>query len=158
MALARADQTPQRFYSMSAQIEAERKHYYAQLERQQRGSLDITPWLGWFLGCLERAIISAGEALGAVLHKARVWECLHPYAVNERQRVVLNRMLGDFEGYLNTSKYAKLAKCSNDTALRDITALLAWGVLVQNPAKGRSTSYRLVTAEELRQFDPSKQP
>ena len=154
MTLARADQTPQRFYSMSAQIEAERKHYYEQLERQQRGSLDITPWLGWFLGCLERAIVSTGEALGAVLHKAKVWECLHPYAVNERQRIVLNRMLGDFEGFMNTSKYATLAKCSNDTALRDITALQAWGVLVQNPAKGRSTSYRLVTAEELHQLDP----
>lgn len=150
MALARADRTPQRFYSMSTQIEAERKDYYAQLERQQRGSLDITPWLGWFLGCLGRAIDSAGEALGAVRHKARVWERLNPYPVNGRQRLVLNRMLGDFEGYMNTSKYAKMAKCSTDTALRDINALVEWGVLVRNPAKGRSTSYRVVMVDELR--------
>lgn len=150
MALARADRTPQRFYSMSAQIAAERKDYYTQLEQQQRGPLDITPWLGWFLGCLGRAIDSAGEALGAVLHKARVWERLNPYPVNGRQRLILNRMLGDFEGYMNSSKYAKMAKCSTDTALRDINALVEWGVLVRNSAKGRSTSYRLVLAEGLR--------
>lgn len=151
MALARADQTPQRFYSMSSQIEAERKDYYAQLERQQRSSLDITPWLDWFLGCLKRAINSAEETLAAVLHKAKVWEQLHPYPVNARQRLILNRMLGDFEGYMNTSKYAKMAQCSTDTALRDITTLVDWGVLVRNVAKGRSTSYRLVTAKELQQ-------
>ena len=149
MALARADQTPQRYYSLSAQIEAERKDYYTQLERQQRGTLDITPWLGWFLGCLGRAIASTGDSLSAVLHKARVWEQLSPYPVNERQRLILNRMMGDFEGYMNTSKYARMTKCSNDTALRDINALVEWGVLVRNPGGGRSTSYRLVTAEEL---------
>ena len=149
MALARADQSAQRFYSMSAQIEAERKDYYAQLELQQRGTLDITPWLHWFLSCLARALVRAEEALRGVLHKSRVWQQLQPRAVNERQRVVMNRMLGDFEGFMNTSKYAKMAKCSNDTALRDIRALVGWGVLVQNPAQGRSTSYRVVSGDEL---------
>lgn len=143
MALARAEQSPQRFYSMSAQIEAERKDYYQQLENQQRGTLDITPWLSWFLGCLERALLSADDALQGVLFKAQVWQHLQAYQVNERQRLVLNRMLGEFEGFMNTSKYAKMAKCSTDTALRDIRALVDWQVLVQNPAKGRSTSYRL---------------
>lgn len=148
MALARADQTPQRFYSMSMQIEAERKQYYEQLERQQRGTLDITPWLAWFIECLGRAIATAGESLQAVLHKGKLWERLQAYTVNERQRTVLNRMMsGDFEGYMNTSKYAKLAKCSTDTALRDINALVEWGVLLKNPAQGRSTSYRLITAD-----------
>lgn len=149
MALAQADKSSQRFYSMSAQIEAERKTYYDELERQQRGSLDITPWLSWFLACLGRAMVRAEEGLQDVMHKARVWQQLQPCAVNERQRSVLNRMLGEFEGYMNTSKYAKMAKCSSDTALRDIRALVAWGVLVQNPAKGRSTSYRLVMGDEL---------
>ncbi|MDD5395267.1 MAG: Fic family protein [Thiothrix sp.] len=158
MALARADATPQRFYSMSAQIEAERKHYYEQLECQQRGSLDITPWLSWFLACLGRAIANAEAALGAVLHKAKVWEHLHLHTVNERQRLIMNRMMGDFEGYMNTSKYATMAKCSTDTALRDIGALVAWGVLVQNPAKGRSTSYRLVTEGELKTLTPAPSP
>lgn len=149
MALARADQSAHRFYSMSAQIEAERKDYYAQLEQQQRGNLDITPWLHWFLSCLARALVRAEEALQGVLHKSGVWQQLQPCAVNERQRVVMNRMLGDFEGFMNTSKYAKMAKCSNDTALRDIRSLVGWGVLVQNPAKGRSTSYRVVSGSEL---------
>jgi Fic family protein len=148
MALARADQTPQRFYSMSMQIEAERKQYYEQLERQQRGTLDITPWLAWFIECLGRAIATAGESLQSVLHKGKLWERLQAYTVNERQRTVLNRMMsGDFEGYMNTSKYAKLAKCSTDTALRDINALVDWGVLLKNPAQGRSTSYRLATTD-----------
>ena len=143
MALARADQSPQRFYSMSAQIESERKEYYQQLEDRQRGSLDITLWLDWFLSCLERALLSAEEALQGVLFKAHIWQQLQARPVNDRQRVVLNRMLGDFEGFMNSSKYAKLAKCSTDTALRDIQALVSWGVLVKNPGRGRSTSYRV---------------
>lgn len=143
MALTRADNSPQRFYSMSAQIEAERRDYYQQLEKQQRATPDITQWLIWFLGCLERALLSAENALGGVLFKAEVWQRLQACPVNERQRVVLNRMLGEFEGFMNSQKYAKLAKCSADTALRDIQLLVEWGVLTQNPGKGRSTSYQL---------------
>lgn len=149
MALARADESPQRFYSMSSQIEAERKAYYGALERQQRASLDVTPWLRWFLECLGRAIDSAGTALEAVLYKASLWKYANRYPINERQRLILNRMLDGFQGYMNTSKYMTIAKCSGDTALRDMRGLLAWGLFVQNVGGGRSTSYRLVTAEEL---------
>ncbi|MCC7388835.1 MAG: Fic family protein [Phycisphaerales bacterium] len=143
MALARADGTGERFYSMSSQVEAERKEYYLRLESAQRGGLDITPWLGWFLGCLDRAIEAAGAMLGAVLAKARLWRRINERPVNERQRLVINRMLDGFQGFLTTSKYAKLAKCSSDTALRDIRELLERDIIVQNPGGGRSTSYRL---------------
>ncbi|MCA9265004.1 MAG: Fic family protein [Planctomycetales bacterium] len=147
-ALARADGVPQRYYSMSSQIEAERKDYYKELERAQRGGLDVTTWLGWFLGCLDRAIETSDERLAEVLHKARLWERINPIGVNDRQRKVINRMLDGFEGFLTTSKYAKLAKCSQDTALRDIRELVEHGVLIQNPGGGRSTSYRLVAPED----------
>ena len=150
MALARSDETESRFYSMSRQIERERKQYYSQLERQQRGELDITPWLEWFLGCLDRAIASATELLGGVLHKARLWERINQRPVNERQRAIINRMLGHFEGFLNTSKYARLAKCSNDTALRDIVDLVERGILLRNEGGGRSTSYRLADPDSLK--------
>ena len=150
MALARADGMSDRFYSMSAQIEAERKTYYQQLERQQRNSVDITEWLDWFLDCLGRALSTAETMLSAVLHKAEFWQLANRYGVNERQRLILNRMLDGFKGHMNTSKYAKLAKCSTDTALRDIRNLLNKGLLVQNPGGGRSTSYRLPEIEELR--------
>jgi Fic family protein len=143
MALARSDGTKDRFYSMSSQIEAERKDYYLELEAAQRGDLDITRWLGWFLDCLGRAIGGAAEMLAAVLHKATLWQLLSCRPVNERQRKVLERLLKGFKGFLTTSKYAKLAKCSTDTALRDIRELLERGILVQNPGGGRSTSYRL---------------
>ena len=144
MALARADGTPDRFYSLSSQIEAERKGYYAQLEKQQRSSLDITGWLEWFLDCLGRAIFNAETALGNVLYKAQLWDIINQGPVNERQRLIINRMLDDdFKGHMNTSKYAKLAKCSNDTALRDIQELKTRGIFIQNPGRGRSTSYRL---------------
>jgi Fic family protein len=143
LALARADRTQDRFYSMSSQIEAERKDYYLWLERTQRGGLDITPWLDWFLSCLGRGIDKADQTLAAVLRKARLWQHINPQPVNDRQRLVINRLTDDFKGFLTTSKYAKLAKCSPDTALRDIRQLLQWGILVQNPAGGRSTSYRL---------------
>jgi len=144
MALARADGTSQRFYSMSAQIELERKDYYRQLGLQQKGTLDITPWLIWFFACLERAFISAETALQSVLFKAKVWQQLQPHPVNERQRIVLNRMLlQGFEGYMNSSKYATLAKCSVDTALRDIKTLIEWGVFEQNPGKARRSSYKI---------------
>ena len=143
MALAGAEGTPERFYSMSAQIEAERKQYYDILERCQRGGTDITLWLEWFLGCLGRAVDGAESNLAGILRKAKLWEQINQEPVNERQRKVINRQLDGFEGKLSTSKYAKLAKCSGDTALRDIKSLLDRGILVQDEAGGRSTSYRL---------------
>ena len=148
MALARADGTQNRFYSLSSQIEAERKHYYNQLEKQQRGTLDITDWLSWFLDCLGRSIANAENTLGNVLFKARLWDRINQNPVNHRQRLIINRMLeDDFEGFMNTSKYAKLAQCSNDTALRDIQELKERSIFIQNPGGGRSTSYRLPDRE-----------
>ncbi len=144
MALSLADGTKDRFYSMSSGIEAERREYYRQLEAAQRGDLEITEWLAWFLDCLDRTLDDADETHSSVLHKARLWRRINPNPVNERQRRVINRMLTDFKGHLSTSKYAKLAKCSNDTALRDIRELLARGIVVKNPGGGRSTSYRLM--------------
>ena len=143
MALARADGTKDRFYSMSAQIEAERKSYHLELEAAQRGGVDITRWLAWFLGCLERTLDGSDQVLTAVLRKARLWQRINRHPVNERQRLVINRMLNGFKGFLSTSKYAKLAKCSPDTALRDIQELLEREILVRNPGGGRSTSYQL---------------
>jgi Fic family protein len=144
MALARAEGIVERFYSMSAQIEAERKEYYLALERSQRGDIRITFWLEWFLGCLDRAISSAETELDGVVKKAEVWQRLQGSSLNERQRKVLNRFLDGFEGKLSTSKYAKLAACSEDTALRDIKALIGEGILAQDSGGGRSTSYSLV--------------
>jgi len=149
MALSQADATKDRFYSMSAGIEAERKQYYLQLETAQRGDVDITEWLAWFLGCLARTIDDAERALSSVLYKARLWQRINLSPVNERQRKVVNRMLDDFKGHLTTSKYAKLAKCSNDTALRDIRELLGRRIVVKNPSGGRSTSYRLAEPDEI---------
>jgi Fic family protein len=144
MALARADGTAERFYSLSAQIERERKAYYDHLERQQRSEPDITDWLSWFLDCLGSAITNAETTLGNILFKSELWKKINQAAVNDRQRIVINRMLEDsFTGFMSTSKYAKLAKCSNDTALRDIQDLVARGVFLQNEGGGRNTSYRL---------------
>jgi Fic family protein len=149
MALARADGTQDRFYSLSSQIEAERKHYYDQLEIQQRATPDITDWLSWFLDCLGRAISNAETTLGNVLFKAQLWDMINQKPVSDRQRLIINRMLeDDFEGFMNTSKYAKLAKCSNDTALRDIQELKERSIFIQNPSGGRSTSYRLPDRKE----------
>ncbi len=142
-ALARADGTEERFYSMSSQIETERAAYYRELETTQRGGLDITDWLAWFVACLGRAIGSADRVLSGVLRRARFWQRVETRPLNERQRRVLERMLGDFEGVLSTSNYAKLAKCSTDTALRDIRELVERELLVKNEPGGRSTSYRL---------------
>ena len=150
MALSQADGTKERFYSMSSGIEAERGEYYRQLEAAQRGDLEITKWLSWFLTCIDRTLDAADEALSSVLHKARLWQRINPNPVNDRQRRVINRMLDDFKGHLTTSKYAKLAKCSNDTALRDIRELLERGIVVKNPGGGRSTSYRLAKPAEAR--------
>jgi Fic family protein len=143
LALARSENSPRRFYSMSAQIRQERNAYYGILEETQTGSMDITPWMEWFLGCLGRAIDGAQTTLSAVLAKARFWERAQGVPLNDRQRLVLNRLLDGFEGKLTTSKYAQLAKCSQDTALRDILPLVERGILVRNPEGGRSTSYAL---------------
>jgi Fic family protein len=146
MALARSENSPQRFYSMSAQIRQENNAYYGILEETQTGTMDITPWMDWFLGCLGRAIDGAQTTLSRVLAKARFWERVQGIPLNDRQRLVLNRLLDGFEGKLTTSKYAKLAKCSQDTALRDILPLVERRILVRNPEGGRSTSYALAEA------------
>jgi Fic family protein len=147
MALARSEQTAQRFYSMSAQIRIERKTYYDILEKTQSSDLDITPWLEWFLGCLDRAFDGTEETLGSVMHKARFWETHADASFNDRQRLMLNKLLDRFEGKLTSSKWATIAKCSQDTALRDILDLVDRGILAKDPAGGRSTSYSLAQAK-----------
>ena len=144
MALARSEKTGQRFYSMSAQIRRENKGYYDTLEWTQKGELDVTRWQDWFLNCLQRAIEGAQETLGAVLDKARFWERFAKEPLNERQIKVLNRLLDGFKGKLTTSKWAKLAKCSQDTAYRDILDLIERGALQKDSGGGRSTSYSLI--------------
>ncbi|MDN7425412.1 Fic family protein [Burkholderia sp. AU45388] len=144
LVLARADRSPQRFYSLSAQIQRERNAYYDVLERTQRGSLDVTEWLAWFLNTLGRAIDHAHTTLDAVLIKARFWQRCAGVAMNARQVKVMNRLLDGFEGKLTTTKWAALAKCSQDTALRDITELVERGMLRRSASGGRSTSYELV--------------
>lgn len=143
MALARSERSPQRFYSMSAQIQQERSEYYKILEQTQKGDLDITPWMEWFLACLGRAIKSAQAMLGTVLDKAQFWQSIAAISINSRQRLILNLLIDGFEGKLTSSKYAKLAKCSADTALRDIQNLVEQGILVRSQEGGRSTSYVL---------------
>ena len=143
MALARAESTSQRFYSMSSQIRVERKDYYRVLEDTQRGTLDITMWLEWFMGCAHRAVAEAEDTLSSVLAKARFWRNVQSASLNDRQRKMLNLLLGNFKGNLTTTKWAKIAKCSHDTALRDIAGLIDRGVLVRGPAGGRSTTYYL---------------
>lgn len=145
--LARSEGTTQRFYSMSAQIRRERHKYYDCLEETQKGDLDITPQLQWFLGCLDRAVAGADEILGEVLKKAKFWERHSGIALNERQRLVINRLLDGFEGKLTSSKWAKLTKASQATAGRDISELEAKGILRREAGGGRSTSYSLVMAE-----------
>lgn len=145
LALARAEKIGQRFYSMSRQIRAERNEYYNILERTQKSDLDITRWQSWFLNCLLRAIEGAQETLSAVLNKAKFWERFAKQPLNERQIKVLNRLFDGFEGKLTSSKWAKLAKCSQDTAYRDIMDLIERGALQKDPGGGRSTSYSLVT-------------
>jgi Fic family protein len=143
LTLARSENSPQRFYSMSAQIRQERNTYYEILEETQKGTMDITPWMSWFLACLGRAIDGAEATLGTVLAKARFWERIKGVPLNDRQKLVVNRLIDGFEGKLTTSKYAKLAKCSPDSALRDIMQLLEQGILMRNAEGGRSTSYAL---------------
>ncbi|WP_418897253.1 Fic family protein [Terripilifer ovatus] len=146
MALARSEGTPQRFYSMSSQIRIDRKAYYETLERTQKGNLDITEWLTWFLLCLNRAFAGAETILASVLRSARFWDAHAGDVLNERQRYIVNRLLNGFEGKLTSSKYATLAKCSQDTAARDIDDLSRKGILARDPAGGRSTSYSLIAS------------
>lgn len=147
MMLARSEDTEYRFYSMSAQIRAEHRQYYEALEITQKGSLDVTEWLYWFLTCLNRAIAGAHGIVGSVLVQAKFWQSLAVLSINDRQRSVLKRLLDGFEGKLTSSKWAKLAKCSQDTAHRDIMHLVAQGILVKDSAGGRSTSYSLMMPE-----------
>ena len=143
MQLSRAEETTQRFYSMSAQIRLERSAYYAILEKTQKGSLDITAWLLWFLDCLTDALNATNQTLERVLNKAVFWEKYAKTVLNERQIGMLNKLLGQFEGKLNTSKWAKMAKCSTDTALRDIQDLVNKDILEKDVSGGRSTNYVL---------------
>jgi Fic family protein len=143
MLLARSERSPQRFYSMSAQIQNERAAYYGGLEETQKGTLDITERLKWFLDCLGHALDDAKGTLAHVLRKARFWESHTGTPFNDRQRLILTKLLDRFEGKLTSSKWAKLARCSQDTALRDILDLVERGVLAKDPAGGRSTSYSL---------------
>ncbi|MEO5372449.1 MAG: Fic family protein [Magnetococcus sp. DMHC-1] len=142
--LTRADGCPQRFYSLSAQIQRERQAYYDILEQTQKGRLDVTDWLAWFLNALLQAVESAQQTLDAVLVKARFWQCWAGTPLNERQVKLLNRLLDGFQGKLTSNKWATIAKCSSDTALRDINALIALGMLRKSVDGGRSTAYELV--------------
>lgn len=142
--LARSEKSSHRFYSLSEQIQLERKHYYTILEKTQKGTLDITPWIEWFLGCLERSIQEAFGTLETALNKARFWEAASNVALNDRQRKILNRLLDGFEGKLTSSKWAKMTKCSQDTAHRDILDLIEKGLLIKNVGGGRSSSYSLI--------------
>ena len=145
MLLARSEGTSQRFYSMSAQICLERSDYYGALERTQEGTMDVTKWMLWFLGCLGRAIDGARVKVAAALRKARVWETARTASLDPRQQRMLNRLLNGFKGNLTASKWARMAKRSQDTALRDIIALVARGILERSDAGGRSTSYAIAS-------------
>ncbi len=145
LVLARSEGSPERYYSMSAQIRRERTAYYDILEQTQKGTLDVTPWLEWFLACLGRAIDGAQTTLALVLAKARFWQAVPNTDFNARQRLVINRLLDGFEASLTTSKWAKIAKCSSDTALRDLLNLVERGILARSPEGGRSTSYTLAS-------------
>src|SRR5260370_5890403 len=143
MSLARSEESTQRFYSMSAQIRFERDAYYDMLESTQKGDLDITPWVRWFLGCLDRAFDGAEKTLASVFKKSDFWKKHSAAPLNQRQRDILNRLLDGFEGKLTSSKWATIEKCSPDTALRDIAGLVEHGILKQTEGGGRSTSYSL---------------
>lgn len=144
MALARADGSAMRFYSMSTQIESEKKQYYHALEQTQKGTLAITGWLTWFLACLDRALHGAETSLAKIIRKSATWEWInHTLMISDRQRLVINALLDGSDPGLSTSRYAKLAQCSLDTALRDIKLLLDAGVLASGDRGGRSTKYRL---------------
>ena len=142
LTLARSEQSPQRFYSMSSQVQRERKEYYLVLESCQKGLLDITPWMGWYLDCLKRAIGASQKTLEAVLAKARFWKTHAGESFNERQRTIINRLLDGFEGKLTSSKWATLTKCSQDTALRDIGDLV--NRQIHGPGRGRADAAHII--------------
>jgi Fic family protein len=144
MLLAQSDKSNQRFYSMSAQIRLERKQYYEMLEKTQKGNLDITDWIVWFLNCLIKALKSTDSVLTRVLFKAEFWQKHLDTPINERQRKLLNKLMDGFDGKLTSSKWAKIAKCSKDSAVRDINDLIDKGILQKEAAGGRSTNYELV--------------
>jgi len=148
MLLARSDGTHQRFYSMSAQIRSARKDYYNILEQTQTGNLDITEWLKWFLNCLSDALNSTDTILAKVLYKAQFWNKQTATVLNDRQKQMLNKLLDGFTGKLTSSKWAKIAKCSADTALRDIQDLMNKGILRKESSGGRSTNYELVNIND----------
>lgn len=141
--LARAENNPERYYSMSNQILAERKQYYDTLQKVQHSSGDITEWIAWFLGCLKNALLATENAVESILRKAAFWKTHENTPLNERQRLMLNKLLDGFDGKLKSSKWAKIAKCSPDTALRDIKDLIEKGIVEQELEGGRSTNYRL---------------
>ncbi len=143
MILARSDKSVRRFYSMSAQIRAERKQYYEVLEKTQKGDSDITEWILWFLDCLQGAINSTYEVLQKVLEKAEFWKIHSVTILNERQQIMINRLLDGFSGKLTTTKWGKICKCSQDTALRDIQDLIKKDILQKEASGGRSTNYEL---------------
>ncbi|MCK5814415.1 MAG: Fic family protein, partial [Flavobacteriaceae bacterium] len=145
--LARADGISQRYYSMSSQIRIDRKSYYDTLEKTQQGSLDITMWLEWFLNCLIKALNESDTVLKKVLYKHHFWNLYGVEIQNERQKIMLNKLLDEFKGKLTSSKWAKMTKCSNDTALRDIQDLIKKGILKKEQAGGRSTNYELTKLE-----------
>ena len=146
MTLARSDKSVRRFYSMSAQIRVERKQYYEKLEITQKGNSDITEWILWFLQCLINAIDSTEEILSKILHKAEFWKNHSTTILNDRQQKIINRLLDGFDGKLTTSKWAKINKCSQDTALRDIQDLMKKDILQIEASGGRSTNYELKNA------------
>lgn len=149
MLLAQSDKSNQRFYSMSAQIRIERKQYYEILEKTQKGDLDITDWIKWFLSCLINALKATDKTLIRVLLKANFWSRYSKTIINERQKKVLNKFLDGFEGKLTSMKWAKIAKCSKDTAIRDINDLIEKDVLQKETAGGRSTNYELVEKNKI---------
>ncbi len=150
MLLARSDGLPRRFYSMSSQIQKQRKSYYEILERTQKGKLDITEWINWFLNTLRKAIMNSEDTLALITRKHRFWNTYGTRIKNERQKRLLNKLLEGFTGNLTTSRWAKIAKCSQDTALRDIQDLIDKEILVQSSSGGRSTKYKLADAQNTR--------
>lgn len=155
MALARSDGGPQRFYSMSTQIREERRGYYDILEQTQKGDMDVTAWLLWFLECLGRAIGNAEISLDTVLAKARFWERISEISVNERQHKIINMLLDGFRGKLTLPKYAEITKCSQKAASQDIAEMVNHGIMAQTEEGGRNPGYCLVNAGSIRQHSVS---
>lgn len=153
MLLARSDGSSQRFYSMSAQIRLERKRYYSILEKTQKTDLEITDWLHWFLICLLNALESTNRILEKVLNKAQFWNKYSQTVLNDRQRLMINQLLDGFSGKLTSSKWAKMSKCSSDTALRDIQDLIQKEILRKESGGGRSTNYELIGIDEKRDIN-----